>query len=419
MISDLPAAFDIPAPKNGTVIAAEIASLLPGNQAAFGIDLVEHALTVAEAGRAAPMLTAPVQNLLVADRSGIGLFTTGRVPIRRSGDGRLPAPGWDGSHDWVGFASGADLPIVTAPSSGILVNANEPVIGTGSTVLLSRDSFADWRSRRIRQMLASPRRFAIDDFTALQGDVTSAYVTDLLPVLRTTPPADNLSKAALQLLSGWDGTMAADRPQPLIAEAWLTAVTRRLAQNAGDANLLAIAPLAYTAHALIKGGQIRDQLLSTTLASAVATLTAAYGSDPSAWRWGNAHQATFENPIWRNIPILRRFLAASLAVGGDASTVDAQGSASPGPTFPSIHGASFRGVYDLANLDQSRFVIATGQSDNPFSPHLLDLAARWQHDQTITIGPTSKSNGNRVHLAPASDGPRGSDRFLSRPCVPM
>ena len=46
------------------------------------------AASVAAAERAAALITAPVQNLLVADRSHIGLFVTGRVPIRAGATGR-------------------------------------------------------------------------------------------------------------------------------------------------------------------------------------------------------------------------------------------------------------------------------------------------------------------------------------------
>ena len=45
----------------------------------------------------------PQQNMAFADRQGaIGMISPGLVPIRRSGDGRLPVPGWTGDFDWVG-----------------------------------------------------------------------------------------------------------------------------------------------------------------------------------------------------------------------------------------------------------------------------------------------------------------------------
>ena len=81
----------------------------PNDTAAAGLLALNRAESVQEAGAAAAEITSPVQNLLVADAKTIGLFVTGRVPIRKAGDGSAPVPG-DGSHDWVGWASGEQLP---------------------------------------------------------------------------------------------------------------------------------------------------------------------------------------------------------------------------------------------------------------------------------------------------------------------
>ena len=107
-----------------------MANLAPGNTAAAGLLALNQARDVDAAGKAAAMITAPVQNLLVADRERIALYVTGRVPIRRAGDGSAPVPG-DGSHDWIGWASGEQLPHIVAPASGRLVNANDRIAPPG------------------------------------------------------------------------------------------------------------------------------------------------------------------------------------------------------------------------------------------------------------------------------------------------
>ncbi len=78
-----PVISDLVAP-DGPVLALAMANLAPGDTAASGLQALNQADDVAAAGRAAALLTSPVQNLLVADRAGIGLFVTGRVPIRES-----------------------------------------------------------------------------------------------------------------------------------------------------------------------------------------------------------------------------------------------------------------------------------------------------------------------------------------------
>ena len=149
-----------------------MASLKPGNMAAAGLRALNLAHSVAEAGRAAPGITAPVQNLMVADRACIGLFVTGRVPIRRAGDGFAPVEGADGAHDWIGWASGEQLPHIVAPASGQLVNANERV---------APPDFPGVPGPRLVRRLARPahpraaRRHAAPDAGGFRADAVSTW----------------------------------------------------------------------------------------------------------------------------------------------------------------------------------------------------------------------------------------------------
>ena len=59
----------------------------------------------------------------------------------------------DGSHDWIGWASGDQLPHYVSPASGRLVNTNERIAPPDFPVFLGRDWFGDWRARRVRQLL--------------------------------------------------------------------------------------------------------------------------------------------------------------------------------------------------------------------------------------------------------------------------
>ena len=125
-----PVISDLVAPQ-GPILALSMGNLAPGDTAATGLLALNHATDVESAGAAAAQITSPVQNLMVADRQRIALFVTGRVPIRRAGDGASPVEGADGAYDWIGWASGDQLPHIVAPDSGRLVNANERVAPAG------------------------------------------------------------------------------------------------------------------------------------------------------------------------------------------------------------------------------------------------------------------------------------------------
>src|SRR5271165_1745392 len=68
---------------------------------------------------------APGQNVAYADVDGhIGYQATGAIPIRAAGDGSVPVPGDDDSHEWTGYVAYDKLPSVYDPPSGIIATAN-------------------------------------------------------------------------------------------------------------------------------------------------------------------------------------------------------------------------------------------------------------------------------------------------------
>jgi penicillin amidase len=383
---------------DGPIMAVAMGNLQPDDAAAAGLLALNRATSVQEAGAAAAGITSPVQNLLVADAKTIGLFVTGRVPIRKAGDGTAPVPG-DGSHDWVGWASGDQLPHSVSPESGRLVNANEPVWSSDFAVFMGRDTFGDWRAKRIREMLQRSGRLTPADFAAMQADVVNGFARQVLPVLLAVNGA---SEKAVGLLRGWDGSAVMDSPAPLIFNAWMdafyTAVLRHAGLTAGVGSPVSdfVASVLTPAGAHWCDGDC-TALLRDSLASAMKELSGRFGDDPSTWRWGDAHQAVFAHPLLRGIPVLGSMTTVSIPSPGDDNTVDRGG---PNAVFQSVHGAAYRGVYDLADLDRSLFMITPGQSGNPLSGHARDFAIRWRDGATITLGPVAATVSGTVRLIP-------------------
>jgi len=391
--------------KSGPVLAVAMANLAPGDTAAAGLLALNQARDVDQAGAAAAMISSPVQNLIVADRERIALYVTGRVPIRRSGDGAAPVEGADGAHDWTGWASGVELPHVVAPASGRLVNANERVAPPDFPVFLGRDWFGDWRARRIRELLAASDRHTPTGFARMQTDVESIFARQILPALRAVPAPDEPAARAVALLKDWDGSMAMDLPQPLIFNAWmfhfhdLVLQRNKVPASAAGPMLEFVAFVLSLPGAHWCGGDC-GPVLAEALSGAVAELVPRFGADPAAWRWGPAHQAVFAHPMLRAIPLLGPLATARIDSPGDDSTID-RGTPLPG-SFDNVHGASFRGVYDLADLDRSLFMAAPGQSGRPFGSDARNFLTRWRDGDTILLGPTAATVAATLTLMPAA-----------------
>ena len=106
----------------------------------------------------------------------------------------------------------------------------------------------------------------------------------------------------------------------------------------------------------------------------------------------------FAHPVLRAIPVLGTLTTASIPSPGDDTTIDRGGPR--WGDFSSVHGASYRGVYDLADLDRSLFVVTPGQSGNPLSRFSRNFMTRWRDGATITLGPQPATVTATLRLTP-------------------
>jgi penicillin amidase len=193
-----------------------------------------------------------------------------------------------------------------------------------------------------------------------------------------------------------------DSPAPLIFNAWMGSFYRAVLARAGvpvasGGPIADFLPAVLSAEGAHWCGGACAGMLRESLEGAVRELTGRFGEDPAAWRWGAAHQAVFAHPILRSVPLLGWWTTISIGTPGDDNTLWRGGM---NAALQSVHGASFRGVYDLADLDRSVFMIAPGQSGNPFSSHARDFVVRWRDGATITLGPEAATLSGTVKLTP-------------------
>jgi penicillin amidase len=124
--------------------------------------------------KAFSQLDAPGQNVVYADVDGnIGYQTTGRIPIRASGDGSLPVSGADDAHEWTGYIPFNKLPSIYNPPSGVIATANGRITPDNYPYSISVEWEAPWRTERIYHVLESGREFTPADMLALQNDIHS------------------------------------------------------------------------------------------------------------------------------------------------------------------------------------------------------------------------------------------------------
>ncbi|HEX9446458.1 MAG TPA: penicillin acylase family protein, partial [Dongiaceae bacterium] len=309
----------IPAPP-GHVLALAWTSELPDDRTAEALLEMNQATSAAEFRAALRDFAAPQQNVVFADVAGaIGFVAPGRVPLRRTlyDQSRLPVPGWTDAAEWIGMIPFDDLPQQSDPGAGWIATANNDVSGFAKAGFYGAEWDIGYRYRRIAERLSPVAKMTLDDSVDLQRDIVSLGVLQALKVWLPKVAGHPDVTAALQ---AWDGQMRRDQAEPLIATAWVDHLAHRLlARRLGSlyinwwfwqTDIL----MQLTADdrwcddpATAKRETCRDQL-SASLDDTMIDLAKSYGSDWTAWRWGNAHRVTFENPLWRNIPLVSTLL---------------------------------------------------------------------------------------------------------------
>lgn len=362
---------------------------------------------------AARDIQAPQQNIVYADVDGnIGFIAAGRVPHRRPGNdlkGMAPAPGWQERYDWAGSIPFEQLPRSANPASGAIVTANHRITPPGYPHFITQDWDLPYRADRIRELLDATPKHTPQTFARIQADVLSPAMRDLLPKLLATRPRSEEARRALALLSKWDGAMAAERPEPLIAWAWWRELARAIyADELGDAFRQNWLARAVFLNNVLSGdpAQARwcddvrtpavetcEEALALSLEAALADLGKRYGSDQAKWRWGEAHAARHEHRPFGRHPLLSKIFDISVPSPGDTYTVNVGRNLMSNDEQPyaNRHAASLRAIYDLADLENSLYIHSGGQSGNVLSEHYESFSHAWSRNEYIPMRAARKT----------------------------
>jgi penicillin amidase len=374
---------------------------------------INHAASWEQFLAGAAEFTSPHQNMVYADVDGnIGFVAAGRVPVRKPENdlkGLAPAPGWDARYDWDGFLSFRDLPQEFNPPTGKIVTANHKIVGPGYKHFLTSEWSMPYRADRIHFLLEGTPRHSLDSFAQMQKDDVSLAAREVLPLLRKTAPRSERARAALGLLANWNGEMRTDSTAALIYSAWMREISSEIFRDElGEALMKDYFEHRNVQQSTVnvlfdRQGQGRwcadvskpadekpqtcAELLSTALEVSLADLERRYGSDMDKWRWGDAHIARSEHRPFSKVDFLARFFDIRVPSPGDTHTVNVgrYSLRDDKEPFANRHAASLRAIYDLADLENSRFIHSTGQSGNLLSPLYRNLSQRWVDVQYIPL----------------------------------
>ena len=304
-----------------------------------------------------------------------------------------------------------------AQQRGWLATANQRIHAPDYPHFITQDWATPDRQQRIEQLLAAQPRHTPESLAAIQGDVLSLASVRLLPHLRAAAQASAhpLAAALRTELAGFDGTMSASRAAPLVLAAWADELTRSLiTPRLGEARMkmlygkrhfrVALEHMLASNDPAWCGPQGCATAARQALDATLQRLQARHGRDLSSWRWGDAHPAVSRHSPFSQVAALAPMFEVRVPTGGDPFTVNVGQYQLDNPAEPyaNRHAASLRAIYDLANLENSRFIYQTGQSGNAFSSRYSDMARQWRDVRYRPLQLQPARWRNRLDVLPAA-----------------
>ncbi len=357
----------------------------------------------------------PAQNFVFADLEGnIAYRANGRIPIRKKGEGLLPAPGWDPDYQWQGFIPYGELPALYNPQEGFIITANHRVVSESYPYHISHQWAPPYRAQAILEDLEGREGLTVRDMMDTQFNVVNTQARLLMPLI-----GEDLSEAswqgteadALEILLRWgeDPKDEVDSPgAALYHTLYVKALEVTFQEEMGEElfELLARGPVVSPFDRMLLEGSLwfddypggRSAMLQEAFRRAVADLEERLKGTPETWEWGKLHQILLSHNL-SQVPLLGRlFVDGPYPLAGSHLTPAAASYRLADP-FMVRSSAPWRYVADLADLSGNSWEnLAGGVSGHPLSPHFKDQTRAWlEGDYTpVPLGmPAGEETGGR------------------------
>lgn len=253
-----------------------------------------------------------------ADKEGnIGWQFTASAPIRRTGDGTFPVPGWIDDYEWTGYVPYEQLPYDYNPPAGYIASFNND---PGNAPYHLTNFYLFERATRFAEIMKERKGNPVDanEVMAMQLDIVSVVAKRWTPLILEACKETEFAKYTA-LFNDWNhsvdlkssaGTLFNSFYAKFLKNVLSDEIGKKLwEEGLGQSYLyyvpdLALAKIARTPdHALyddkstLDKKENRDDIIRKSMREATAELTDLLGTNPEKWQWGRVHKMYFEHPL--------------------------------------------------------------------------------------------------------------------------
>jgi len=370
------------------------------------------AQNVQEFSHAVDLIYAPQLNVAYADVEGnIALFISGRVPIRKKGNGQLPVQGWTGEYDWEGDIPVSEMPKSVNPKQGYLITCNNKIVDDSYPFFLGNSYMNGFRAQRIQNIFATTNKISIQLCKELHQDCYSipaeTFINGMISGLRTAKPK---AQKILDVLLSWDFMLTIDSSAATVYEVLMYKIVRNLVEDdlgesltdkymgVGEHPVLLPTSelLGHTTEAIFNILQNSDSkwvssskdilsLLEKSMIGTCQWLEENMGYEVEDWKWGKIHHAEFRHGMSVKAPLDKILNIGPYPIGGDTDTVCQTAYNPTAPFHASEWCPSIRLIMDVGEWDNSLIVSPPGQSGILGSKHYSDMAEKWIEGEYVPM----------------------------------
>jgi penicillin G amidase len=358
---------------------------------------------------------APSLNFLFADRNGnIGYSLAGNIPRRRHIPTLLPVAGWEVDNDWRDYIPFEELPRVYNPPDGALATTNNRISDDTYANYLSQFYEPPHRIRRLEQLFKSRAKFSVHQLAGWQVDGISLHAKELITLLKgdfAQISRDSLMIGEVaDLLVSWDGDCSEHSAAAavfhvfhhrLLVNILMPDLGERLFSAAVEILNQCIVPtdeILANPNSPWFAGSSRTRLVERSLREACAELAGAFGDRVNDWRWGEIHQLAMRHALGRSSVLQPLLGIGPFPAPGNGTTLNLGFYRHSNPYAQTV-GPSLRLVIEFNPEPTSTFVLSSGQSGHPSSPHYRDQTRLWQNGQRIPLCDSDQTLAGRLrHL---------------------
>ena len=358
---------------------------------------ISRATEMKDVKKGASMIHAPGLNIMYGDAAGnIAWWATGKLyKLNPNVNRNFILNGASGEDDPIEYLDFSENPMAENPPWNYVYSANNQPDSIAN-MLYPGYYLSEDRAKRIVQLLEPKDNWNKESMSAMITDVTSSVAPELVKEFAKIMDYGSFSKSeqkAIDILQLWDGSNTVDQVAPTIYNKWIYLYLKNTFEDEMGEKLFTQFLATHLSKRTIaeqiekensiwwdnvttkNKTETKKEILSKSLAEAVASMEKQLGNDILDWNWGKVHTLEHEHPLGKVAVLKNYFNVGPFPIDGAREVINNLGfNYTDSGLYKVNAGPSTRRIIDFSDIENCISIVPTGQSGNPFSKHYKNQA---------------------------------------------